>query len=68
MQLDPLMVFGMIGTLLGAIATAGLTRRWVWGWQLADMTTDRDFWRDAFLASLGQTEDAISVAKKAARG
>lgn len=68
MTLDPLVVFGAIGTLLGGIVTAGLTRKWAWGYQLSDMTTERDFWRDAFLASLSQTEDAITVAKKATRG
>ncbi len=34
----------------------------------ADVRHDRDFWRDAFLESLGKTDNAITVAKKAARG
>ena len=67
-MIDALAVIGAIGSLLATIVAAGLARKWVWGWQLADMTKDRDFWRDAFLKSLGQTDQAITVAKKATRG
>lgn len=67
-MIDAVAVIAAIGTLLGGIITAGLARKWVWGYQLAEMTADRDFWRDAFLRSVGQTDQAITIAKKVTRG
>lgn len=51
------------GILVAALA-AGLAKKWVWGYQLVDMTKDRDFWRDAALAALRHTDRALDVAEK----
>jgi hypothetical protein len=52
--------------LVSGIAAAGLAKLWVWGWvyadkakDLADMTTDRNFWRDTALKSLGHVDKAL---------
>jgi len=62
----------IIGLLL-AIGGAGLKKLWVFGWtyadkvkDLAEMTADRDFWRDTALKSMVHTDKAIRVAKAAA--
>lgn len=67
-MIDAVAVIAAIGTLLGTITAAGLARKWVWGYQLADMTKDRDFWRDAALASMGITDKAIDTVQKTTRG
>ena len=67
-MIDALAVIGAIGSLLAAIVAAGLTRKWVFGWVYAEKAEESDFWRDAFLRSVGQTDEAITVAKKATRG
>ena len=67
-MIDAVAVLAAIGTLLGGIITAGLARKWVWGYQLSEMTADRDFWRHAFLRSVGQTDQAIQVVNKVTRG
>lgn len=60
--MDPQQV-GVIAVLFG-IGAAGLAKKWVWGYQLVDMTKDRDFWRDAALASLRHTDRVIDVAQE----
>lgn len=61
-MIDAVAVIAAIGTLLGGITAAGLARKWTWGYQLADMTKDRDFWRDAALRAMGTTDKALDVA------
>ncbi len=51
----------VILALLAAIG-AGLTKVY------ADLRRDVKFWQTAFLASVGRTEDAITLAQKAADG
>lgn len=61
--------------LVFGIGAAGLAKKWVFGWiyeaaiasllkQLADMTADRNFWRDSTLAALQHTTQALNVAEK----
>lgn len=65
--------------LLIAIGAAGLAKKWVFGWvydslrqdddeRLADMTGDRNFWRDLALQLMNINEHAIDVAAKKADG
>lgn len=63
--MDPIYVIGVMGSIITGVVTAGLKRAWVWGWtysdkvkDLADMTEDRDFWRNTALKLL-QHNDAI---------
>jgi hypothetical protein len=52
--------------LVGGIAGAGLAKLWVFGWtytqarqDLAEMTVDRNFWRDAALKALRHGDAAL---------
>lgn len=58
--------------LVFGIGAAGLAKKWVFGWiyeaaiasllkQLADMTADRNFWRDSTLAAMRHTDKALDV-------
>lgn len=67
-MIDSVAVIAAIGTLLGGITAAGLARKWTWGYQLADMTKDRDFWRDAALRSMTTTDKAIDTVRKSSSG
>lgn len=67
-MIDAIAVIAAIGTILGTVAAAGLARKWVWGYQLADMTKDRDFWRDAALRAMGNADKAINVVEKVSGG
>lgn len=65
-SIDPIVLFGGIGSILGTVVAAGLTQKWVWGYslrdkqaQLDDMETDRDFWRDIALKLLTVNDKAI---------
>lgn len=60
----------IVGLLL-ALGAAGLKKLWVFGWtyadkvkDLADMTTDRNFWRDTALKSLVHVDQALEDKKK----
>ena len=60
-----------IGTILTAVVVAGIKKVWVWGYQLTDkdddlaeMTVDRNFWRDTALKAMGHTDKALDVAGK----
>ena len=64
-MIDALAVIAAISTILGAVVAAGLARKWVWGYQLAEMTKDRDMWRDLALQSFRVNEKAVDVASKA---
>lgn len=62
--------FTIIGLLIAA-GIAGLAKKWVFGWvydakvqDLAAMTEDRNFWRDATLEAMGHTGKAIEVAAR----
>lgn len=77
MNLDPQQI-GIVGIVL-AIGVAGRAKVWVWGWtyvekvadlvkQLAEMKTDRDFWRDTALKSMGHTDKALEVASASRTG
>lgn len=65
-MIDAVAIIAAIGTLLSGITVAGLTKRWVWGYQLAEMTKDRDMWRDLALQSFAVNAKAVDVAQKAA--
>lgn len=74
MTLDPLVVFGAIGSILGTVLGAGIKGIWVFGRELtaanadtAEMTKDRDFWRGIALEGLKTADQAVSVAKKSSR-
>ncbi len=74
MTLDPLVVFGAIGSILGAVVTTGIRGTWVFGRELAaakatcsEVAEDRDFWRDFALKSLTTADRAVTVATKASR-
>lgn len=64
MQLDPLVVLGAIGTIVSGVIATGLAGKWCWGYQLTDMTTDRNFWRDVALAGMKTAGKAIEVVEK----
>jgi hypothetical protein len=71
-SLDPQQV--TLVTVLFAIGAAGLRRLWVFGWtyadkviDLAEMTKDRNFWRDMALNLLETNDKAIEVAAKGTR-
>lgn len=68
MTLDPVVVFAAITTVLTAVIGTGIRKVWVWGWVLADMESERDFWRDTALKAMGHTDKAITVAEKATGG
>ena len=64
----------LVAVLFG-IGAAGLAKKWVFGWvydamvkllsdALGEMTKDRDFWKDAFLKSVGHTSKAIDAVQK----
>lgn len=53
----------VVALVLAALG-AGLAKKWVWGYQLVDMTKDRDFWRDAALSALRHTDRALDVGKE----
>lgn len=63
-MLDPVAVLAAIGTILSSVVAAGIKRVWVWGYQLADMEEDRDFWRDTALRSLSNADKAIDKLPK----
>ena len=67
-MIDAGAVIAAIGTILGTVVGAGVRGVWVFGWQYRQKAAESDFWRDAFLRSVGQTDQAIQVVKKAARG
>lgn len=48
-----------IVALVIAILGAGFKKLWVWGYQLSDMTADRDFWRDAALKTMRVAEKSV---------
>ncbi len=52
-----------LGTLLIVILITGYLQKWVWGWQLKDMTADRDFWRSHALASMRIAESTTTPAE-----
>jgi hypothetical protein len=61
-----------VGGLLLVTLLLGHKRLWVFGWILAEceqrldeMETDRNFWRDVALKSMGHTDKALDVAQKA---
>jgi hypothetical protein len=67
-----------IAGILIAIGLAGVRKDWVFGWvyrakvesdqqSLLEMTSDRDFWRDIALKSMGHTEKALDVAGRRTR-
>lgn len=65
---DPLVLFGAIGTAVTAVVGAGIKKVWVWGWTLKDkdddleaMTKDRDFWQDLCLQLAGVNEAAVKA-------
>lgn len=54
--------------IVSAVVAAGVKGLWVFGWvyqalqkQLAEMTRDRDFWRDVALKSMGHTDKALDA-------
>lgn len=63
-MLDPVAVLAAIGTILSGVIGAGIKRVWVWGYQLADMEEDRDFWRDTALRSMALGDKAIDKLPK----
>lgn len=67
-MIDPVAVIAAIGTILGTVVGAGVRQVWVFGWTYRAKADESDFWRDAFLRAVGQTEQAIRVAKKVTRG
>lgn len=69
MTLDPLVVFGAIGSILTTVIGAGIKGVWVFGRELtaakaasSEVAEDRDFWRDIALKSLTTADRAVSVA------
>ena len=73
LNLDPQQI--TVIALLFAIGGAGLKKLWVFGWTyaekdkaLAEMTTDRNFWRDTALASLTHVDRLVDGDAKKARG
>lgn len=64
-MIDALAAIGVIGTILTAVIGAGLARKWVWGYQLAEMTKDRDMWRDLALQSFAVNAKAVEITAKA---
>lgn len=67
-MIDPGAVIAAIGSILTAVVGAGVRGVWVFGWTYRQKAAESDFWRDAFLRSVGQTDQAIQVAKKVTRG
>jgi hypothetical protein len=72
MTLDPLVVFGALGTIAAGVIPAGKMRVWVWGWvledkekQLAEERTEKIFWRTAALRAMGHAEKALGTTEKA---
>ena len=69
MTLDPvgiadfLQKAGVVG-LLVFILVGGARRIWVWGYQLIEMQSDRDRWRDLALKLLGQVDRTAGVADR----
>lgn len=62
--LDPQQIT-VISVLVG-LGLAGLRKMWVFGWtytdketDLAEMTKDRDFWRDTALKAMGHVDQAL---------
>jgi len=51
----PLVVVGVL------ILYGGAKKVWVWGYQLRDMTQDRDEWRARALRGLGLVERTVTV-------
>lgn len=70
MTLDPvgiadfLQKAGIVG-LLVFILVGGARKVWVFGYQLGDMTADRDRWRDLALKAMGQVDRTTGVADRA---
>lgn len=70
MVLDPTAVAdwaqraGIVG-LLVFILVGGARQLWVFGYQLEDMESDRDRWRDLALKLLGQAARSTDVADRA---
>lgn len=70
MTLDPvgiadfLQKAGIVG-LLVFILVGGARRIWVFGYQLVDMTDDRNRWRDLALKQMGQVDRTTGVAGRA---
>lgn len=48
-------------TFVLTVLVAGFRKMWVWGYQLVDMTKDRDFWRGIALAAMKVTEKQVGV-------
>ena len=67
-MIDAVAVIAAIGSILGTVTAAGVRQMWVFGWTYRAKAVEADFWRDAFLRSVGQTDQAIQVVKKVTRG
>lgn len=50
-----------IVAILFAVLGTGFKRIWVWGYQLVEMTADRDFWRKTALSLMKVTEKQAGV-------
>lgn len=67
--LDPIAIVDFIGKagvvgLLVFILVGGARQVWVWGYQLTEMRSDRDRWRDLALKLLGQVDRTAGVADR----
>jgi hypothetical protein len=47
------------GGIIASIVTAGLAKKWVFGWVYSEMVADRNFWRDVALKSMGHVDKAL---------
>lgn len=56
---DPVVLLGFIASAITAVVGAGIRKVWVWGWVLADMREERDWWRTFALRSTNTAEKAI---------
>lgn len=71
MNLDPVAIAdflqraGIVG-LLVFILVGGARRLWVWGYQLTEMTAERDHYRAIAERALGQSERTVNVADRQA--
>lgn len=61
---DFLQKAGVVG-LLVFILVGGSRKLWVFGYQLAEMTADRDRWRDLALHAMSQVDRTTGVADRA---
>lgn len=61
MNLEQLTIATLAIATALALYQAGRKKVWVWGYQLADMTEDRDFWRGLYLRTFEAAAQVVEV-------